>query len=65
MRPISNQKMNKYVKELCELAELDEQFEVNTFKGKIKTTTFQPKHELVSTHTGRRTFATNLLLKGL
>lgn len=65
VRPISNQKMNTYVKELCKLAGINEPFEVVTFKGKMSKTVYKPKYELISTHSGRRTFATNLLLKGL
>ncbi len=65
VRPISNQKMNKYVKELCMLAGINESFEVHQYKGREKTTIAVPKYELVSTHTGRRTFATNLLERGV
>jgi site-specific recombinase XerD len=65
LHSISNQKMNKYVKELCKIAGVDELFEVHTFKGKMKVSKHVPKYELVTTHTGRRTFATNLLLKGI
>ena len=62
---ITNQKMNLYLKELCKIAKIDESFEVHTFKGKTSKVDLKPKYELVSTHTGRRTFATNLLLKGI
>ena len=62
---VSNQKMNAYVKEICQLAGIDEPFEVHQFKGKLSITTTKPKYQLVTTHTGRRTFATNLLLQGL
>jgi integrase len=65
VKPISNQKMNDYVKELCKIAGIDEPFEVHTFKGKLKSTTTKLKYELVTSHTGRRTFATYLLNKGL
>ena len=65
VHPISNQKMNEYVKELSKIAEVDEPFEIHKYKGKFKTTQILPKYELVTTHTGRRTFATNLLLKGI
>ena len=65
VHPISNQKMNKYVKELCKIAEVDEPFEIHKYKGKMRVTQICPKYELISTHTGRRTFATNLLLKGI
>lgn len=63
--PVSNQRMNTYVKELCKLAEVDELFEVHKFQGKQKVTKRVPKHELITTHTGRRTFATNLMLRGV
>lgn len=65
IRPISNQKMNEYVKELCRLAGIDEPFEVTIFKGKHSFTYSVPKWKLISSHTARRTFATNLLLKGV
>lgn len=65
VHPISNQKMNTFVKELCEKAKINEQFEVHRFIGKLVKTTYKPKYDLITTHTGRRTFATNLLLKGI
>lgn len=65
VHPVSNQRMNTYVKDLCMLAEVNELFEVHKFKGKIKITKRLPKHQLITTHTGRRTFATNLMQKGI
>jgi site-specific recombinase XerD len=62
---ISNQKMNSYVKELCQLSGIDEPFEIHTYRGKQKTITTVPKYKLVTTHTGRRTFCTMLLNKGV
>lgn len=62
---ISNQKMNKYVKELCILAKVDEPCEVHTYVGREGKTEVKPKHDLITTHTGRRTFATNLLEDGI
>ncbi len=65
VHPITNQRMNEYVKELCKLAGLNEPFAVRRYVGKNYTETVKKKYELISTHTGRRTFATNLLLKGV
>ncbi len=65
IHPISNQKMNKYLKELCQIAGINEIFEVQTTAGNKKTTTAYAKYDLVCSHTGRRTFATNLLSGGL
>ena len=71
-RQISDQKFNVYVKEVAKIAGLDEQTEgakmseikiiVNGKKETIHRKTFSkyPKHELVSSHICRRTFATLL-----
>ncbi|MEP1828332.1 tyrosine-type recombinase/integrase [Ekhidna sp.] len=65
IRPISLQKMNIYVKELGRLAGLDEEFEKIEYRGKNKQVFVKKKYELITTHTGRRTFATDLLSRGL
>lgn len=65
IHPISNQKMNSYVKELCELAEINESFEVIRYQGKNKQKIKKLKYELITTHTGRRTFCTQLLIEGM
>jgi integrase len=62
---ISNQKLNRYLKELGQICGLTDPFEVNEFRGKMKVSRTVPKYELIGTHTGRRTFATSLLLSGL
>lgn len=62
---ISNQKMNTYVKDLCQEAKINEPFEKITYKGRDKEIKTVKKWELISTHTGRRTFATNLLNRGV
>jgi len=62
---ITNQKMNVYVKDLCEAAGINESFEVHKYKGKEKETQSIPKYKLITTHTGRRTFATRLLARGV
>ncbi|RAJ95425.1 site-specific recombinase XerD [Larkinella arboricola] len=59
---ISNQKMNDYVKELCQRAGLTERIEVSRTKGGLKQTRYLEKWELVTTHTARRSFATNAFL---
>ncbi len=62
---ISNQNFNKYLKELCKDAGIDEQTEIIPYKGAEKISNFYPKHELISAHTGRKTFATLSLEKGI
>ena len=55
---ISNQKFNKAIKELCKLVELNEIIiQTKTIGGKPVTEQYK-KHELISSHTARRTAAT-------
>lgn len=63
--PISNQKMNDYLKELGQLAGFDETVSVGMTKGGIKQTVNHFKWEMITTHTARRSFATNQYLAGL
>jgi integrase len=65
IRLITNQKMNEYLKELCRLSGIDEAFETDEFRGKLKISKTVPKWQLIGTHTARRTFATNLLIQGV
>ncbi len=78
---ISNQKMNDYLKGwdekddkgnikkhnvgLCELAGINEQIEIVRFKGAKRITNIYPKYKLIGVHTGRKTFATLSLEKGM
>mgnify|MGYP000112015047 CR=1 FL=1 len=63
-RIISNQKMNEYLKDLGELAELNTVFKKSMTIGGIKKTYTYAKKELLTTHTARRSFATNLYKRG-
>jgi integrase len=63
-REISNQKMNDYIKEVCELVELKEKVHKAITKGGTKVSKKYNKWQLVSSHTARRSFATNLYLQG-
>jgi len=59
---ISDQKFNKYIKEICQLVGITEQTDgakVNP-KTRRKETGQFPKYELISSHTCRRSFASNL-----
>lgn len=52
----SNQKLNKYLKEACKEAEINSLVEWKTFIKNETIINFKPKHELIGTHTGRKTF---------
>lgn len=62
---VSNQKMNEYLKELGELAEINEPISETYYKGSNRIDTITPKYALLSTHTGRRTFICNALALGI
>lgn len=60
-RPISDQKFNKYIKQLCQevgLNELTSGAKQNTLTKRMESGIF-PKFELITAHTGRRSFASN------
>ena len=56
---ISNQKMNDYLKELGELAEINEPIRETYYKGNQRIDEVTPKYALLGTHAGRRTFICN------
>ncbi|MDR7694140.1 site-specific integrase [Riemerella anatipestifer] len=62
---ISNQKMNEYLKELMELAGIDEPIRETYYKGNRRIDTITPKYALIGTHAGRRTFICNALSLGI
>lgn len=61
---VSNQKMNEYLKEICKKAGLNELVPQTTTVAGKRTKTTTPKYELITTHTARRSFATNEYLRG-
>ena len=62
---ISNQKMNDYIKELAELAGINEPVHETYYVGAKRIDTVTPKYELLSTHAGRRTFICYALSIGI
>jgi integrase len=62
---ISNQKMNKYLKELCEKAKIDDIVKTVKFKGTLREEKVQRKFKAIGTHTARRTFISLSLQKGM
>jgi integrase len=61
---MSDQKFRDYIKELCEVAGIDEMVSTEKTYGGEKGPRVCPKYKLVSVHTGRRSFATNHYLAG-
>ena len=62
---ITNQKMNNYLKELAELAGIDEPVRQTYYRGNERIDEVTPKYALLGTHAGRRTFICNALALGI
>ena len=62
---ITNQKMNDYLKELAELAKINEPVRQTYYKGNERIDEVTPKYALLGTHAGRRTFICNALALGI
>jgi integrase len=64
-KPICNQNYNRYLKDIAKRAGITAPVtRTRTIRGVLTTTTV-PKYELVSSHTARRSFATNAYIAGL
>jgi integrase len=64
-RCISNQKMNDYLKDIGEKAKIEDIINVSTTKGGMRYDESFKKWELITTHTARRSAATNMYLAGI
>lgn len=62
---ISDQKLNEQIKELCRLAGITQEVLVNKNEGGKNVEKTYPKYKLVSSHTARRSFATNAYKAGV
>jgi len=62
---ISNQKMNDYLKELGELAQIDAPVQIIRYSGVERIEKIVPKYEVMTSHVARKTFITNAMIKGM
>ena len=62
---LEDQVLNRYMKDICKLAGLDELIQIQTTKGGKAVKELKHKWELVHSHTARRTGATLMYLAGM
>lgn len=62
---VSNQNLNYSIKDLCQLAGINQPIEIVRYHGKKRVVKTYPKYELVHFHTARKTFVTHCLERGL
>ena len=63
--PLYEQKLNKQIKDVARLAGFTEDVSINRIIGGHSTEIIKKKYELVSSHTARRSFATNAYKAGV
>lgn len=63
--PISQQKLNKHIKDVCRLSKIEDEVKGKKYdkKTKRKKLDFYPKCDLITSHSFRRSFATNYYKK--
>jgi len=61
-RAISNQKFNEYLKDVAKIAGIKEPITKEITKGGLRVEKITEKYNLVTSHTARRSFATNAFL---
>ena len=61
---ISNVNYNLYIKEIGELAGINDSITKDTYKSGKAVSFKRKKYQLITTHTGRRSFATNMYKRG-
>lgn len=62
---VSNQGLNRSIKDLCKKAGIVKPIEIVRYSGVKKVVNVYPKYELIHFHTGRKTFCTLSLEKGM
>ena len=62
---ISGQKFNQYIKECCKMVGIDTPTNITRYIGNKRIDEVQPKYELITSHTARKTFVTNSLVLGM
>lgn len=62
---MSSQKLGLYIKEIGKLAGITELIEVNEIRGNETIKSIKQKYELITTHTARRSAATNMFNSGM
>ena len=62
---ISNQKTNEYIKEVAKIVGINSPISITKYIGAKRISASHPKHDLIATHTARRTFAILSLEQGM
>ena len=64
-KPMCNQKMNQYLKEIGQMAGITKSIQIIKTKAGKRIKIIMPKYQLIKTHTCRKSFASNAFLSGV
>ena len=64
-KPFAQQTMNRYLKDVCKAAGINDDIQMTEYKGGIRNDIKLKKYEAVGTHTARRSFFTNAVISGV
>ena len=64
-KPISDQKINKQIKDVCKLAKINDPISHSRTEGGKLIERIDPKYKLITNHTARRSAATNMFKAGI
>jgi integrase len=62
---MTNQQMNRCLKDLCEICEFNTPYTITYYKNGTRHDEVKPKYELIGTHAGRKTFICFALSNGI
>jgi site-specific recombinase XerD len=62
---VTNQVINRTIKDICKKVGINSKVPVDTFKGEDRVTSYSPKWSLVTSHTARKTFISVAASKSL
>jgi integrase len=63
--PVTDFQINRYIKSIARSAKIDKDVLTSITKGGVQVNEYKKKHDLVTCHTARRSFITNLLKSGV
>ncbi len=63
-KSISNQKLNDYIKVACMEVGIDQKVVIYSSRNSEQISELMPKYEMITSHTARRSFATNMFIRG-
>ena len=62
---MTNQQMNRCLKDLCEICGFNTPYTITYYKNNVRHDEVKPKYELIGTHAGRKTFICFALSNGI